>query len=64
MDDFAQTVNMGAWYQWRMTNKFPDLAAAARMELSANVLKLIEPEFGDIDWDDQGRFSVNHEMYN
>lgn len=51
-DDFAHTVNMGAWYHWRSTNRMPDLAAAARLTLPADILKHIEPEFTDIEWDE------------
>ena len=49
-DDFAQAVNIGCAFLWRLTNSWPDLAAAARFAIPDDVLEMLHPT--KVNWDD------------
>lgn len=50
-DDFAHSVNIGCCSLWWMTKRWPDIAEAAKMTISAATLKHIHPQ-QKVDWDD------------
>ena len=50
-DDFAHAVNMGACSLWWLSKKWPNVAAAAKFKLSAEVMKYVHP-MGKVDWAD------------
>lgn len=50
-DDFAHAVNMGACSLWWLSKKWPNVAAAAKFTLSAEVMKYVHP-MGKVDWSD------------
>lgn len=42
-DDFAQAVNIGSCALWHMTDKWPDMAKVAGLQMSEETLRMIEP---------------------
>jgi hypothetical protein len=50
-DDFAQAVNYGCCTLWWMTKKWPNVAAAAKMDYPAHLLKHLHP-VRQVDWQD------------
>jgi len=50
-DDFAHSVNMGACTLWWMTKRWPNIAEAAKFEISPKALKHVHP-VQQIDWND------------
>lgn len=56
-DDFAQAVNIGACALWYSTKSFPDLAAYAKMKLTAAQIKIAAPP-KDMTWSSEKSHSM------
>lgn len=50
-DDFAHSVNIGAFSLWWMNGKLPDIAEAAKMKIPKRLLKHVHP-VQKVDWED------------
>ncbi len=48
-DDFAHSVNMGACVLWNMTGRWPNIAEAAKFQISKQDMKHIHP-VAQVDW--------------
>ncbi len=50
-DDFAHSVNMGACCLWNMTGNWPNIAEAAKFQISKATMKMLHPQ-QKVQWDD------------